>query len=334
MSSFIWKKRELWMTCLLNYGMRCVALSTVLSLSALAQEFPSKPVKFILPVPPGAGTDTMARLIGERLQSATGQPVLIEHRAGAGGNLAAEAVYRAPPDGYTLLFSGQATLVINKSLYGKINYDPEAFVPISLIASGLSVLTVNARVPANSLVQFIAYARANPGKLNYASSGSGTIPHLGAELFNTLAGLKIVHVPYKGMAPAFADVLGGQVDMMFAGLSSALPQSREGKVRMLGIGNEKRTPAFPELPAIAEVLPGFGADNWFGRVAPPGTPAAIANRISGVIATAMKQNDVIARLATLGFDPIGSTPAELAVMMRQESDRWAKVIRSTGAKPE
>lgn len=302
--------------------------------TAFTQDYPAKPIKFVLPVPPGAGTDTVARLVGERLQAAMGQPVLVEHRAGAGGNLAAEAVYRSPPDGYTMLFSGQATLVINKSLYGKINYDPDAFVPISLVASGLSVLSVHPRVPANSIAQFIAYARANPGKLNYASSGSGTIPHLGAELFNTLAGVKIVHVPYKGMAPAFADLLGGQVDMMFTGLSSALPQSREGKVRMLGIGSEKRNAALPDLPAVAEVLPGFGAENWFGLVASPGTPAAIANRVSGVIAASMKTSELSTRLATIGFDAIGSTPAELALLMRQESERWAKVIRSTGARPE
>lgn len=311
-----------------------LVLALMLTLAASAQEYPSRPIKFTLPVPPGAGTDAMARLVGERLQAALGQPVIIEHRAGAGGNLAAEAVFRAPADGYTMLFSGQATLVINKSLYGRISYDPDMFVPISLIASGLSVLTIHSRIPATSIAQFIAYARANPGKLNYASSGSGTIPHLGAELFNTLAGVKIVHVPYKGMAPAFADLLGGQVDMMFAGLSSALPQSREGRVRMLGIGAEKRNPAFPDLPAVAEVLPGFGAENWFGLVASPGTPAAIANRVSAAIAAAMKQNDVGIRLAAMGFDPIGSTPAELALLMRQESDRWARVIRSTGAKPE
>ena len=316
----------------LQYGL--LLLTAAFSLPALAQDYPSRPIKFVLPVPPGAGTDAVARLVGERIQAATGQPVLVEHRAGAGGNLAAEAVFRSPPDGYTLLFSGQATLVINKSLYGRIGYDPDAFVPISLIASGLSVLTVHAKVPANSIGQFIAYARANPGKLNYASSGSGTIPHLGAELFNTLAGVKIVHVPYKGMAPAFADLLGGQVDMMFAGLSSALPQSKEGKVRMLGIGSEKRNAALPDIPAVAEVLPGFGCENWFGLVASPGTPAAVANRLSMIIASAMKQSDINARLATIGFDAIGSTPAELALLMREESLRWAKVIRSTGAKPE
>jgi len=316
--------------------LKVALLGLVLSLTQMvcAQDYPVKPIKIVLPVPPGAGTDFVARLVAERLQAALGQPAVIEHRAGAGGNIGAETVFRAPPDGYTLLLTGQGILVINKSLYAKINYDPEAFVPISLLASGLTILVVHPKVAANSLAQLIAYAKANPGKLNYASSGSGTIPHLAAELFNTLAGVKTVHVPYKGMAPGLADVLGGQVDMMFAGLSSALPQAREGKLRMLAIGSEKRNAALPDIPAMAEQLPGFAAENWFGLLASPATPNAIANRISGVIAESMKQPDVIKRLEALSFDAVGSTPAELALLMRQESERWAKVIRSTGAKPE
>ncbi|MSQ52063.1 MAG: tripartite tricarboxylate transporter substrate binding protein [Betaproteobacteria bacterium] len=299
-----------------------------------AQDYPAKPIRIVLPVPPGAGTDVVARLVAERLQAALGQPAVIEHRAGAGGNIGAETVFRAAPDGYTLLLTGQGILVINKSLYAKINYDPEAFVPISLLASGLTVLVVHPRVPVSNLAQLIAFARGNPGKLNYASSGSGTIPHLAAELFNTLAGVNTVHVPYKGMAPGLADVLGGQVEMMFAGLSSALPQAREGKLRMLAIGSAKRNAILPDIPAMAEQLPGFAAENWFGLLAPPGTPSTLANRISAVVAESMKQPDVIRRLETLSFDAIGSTPTELALLMREESVRWAKVIRSTGARAE
>lgn len=304
------------------------------ALPASAQSYPVKPIRIVLPVSPGAGTDFVARLIAERLQAGLGQPAIIEHRAGAGGNIGGETVFRAAPDGYTLLLTGQGILVINKSLYSKINYEPEAFTPISMLATGLTILVVHPKVSANNLAQLIAYARANPGKLNYASSGSGTIPHLAGELFNSLSGAKTVHVPYKGMAPGLADVLGGQVDMMFAGLSSALPQAREGKLRMLAIGSEKRNAALPDLPALAEQLPGFAAENWFGLLAPPATPAAIANRVSGVIAESMKQPDVIKRLEALSLDAVGSTPAELASLMRLESDRWAKVIRATGAKAE
>ena len=223
------------MTGILTMALLGAALSVAPWVAA--QDYPAKPIRIVLPVPPGAGTDVVARLVAERLQAALGQPAVIEHRAGAGGNIGAETVFRAAPDGYTLLLTGQGILVINKSLYAKINYDPEAFVPISLLASGLTVLVVHPRVPVSNLAQLTAFARGNPGKLNYASSGSGTIPHLAAELFNTLAGVNTVHVPYKGMAPGLADVLGGQVEMMFAGLSSALPQAREGKLRMLAIGS-------------------------------------------------------------------------------------------------
>ncbi|MFM9967748.1 MAG: Bug family tripartite tricarboxylate transporter substrate binding protein [Burkholderiales bacterium] len=320
----------------MNYKFRCALFVATLmaSLEVFAQVYPIKPIKLVLPVPPGAGTDFVARLVSERLQAGLGQPVIVEHRAGAGGNIGGETVYRAPPDGYTLLLTGQGILVINRTLYSKINYDPDAFVPISILASGLTILVVHPKVPANNLAQFITYAKANPGKLNYASSGSGTIPHLAAELFNSLSGAKTVHVPYKGMAPGLADVLGGQVELMFAGLSSALPQAREGKLRMLAIGSEKRNPALPDIPALAEQLPGFAAENWFGLLAPPATPLAIANRVSSVIAEAMKQPEVIKRLEAISLDAIGSTPAELTTLMKQESERWAKVIRATGAKAE
>src|SRR4051812_28831263 len=309
-------------------------LCSVLALNAVAQDYPAKPVRMLLPVPPGAGTDAVARLLGDKLQAKLGQPFVVEHRAGAGGNLAGEAVFKAPPDGYTLYFGGQSPLGINKNLYGKIPFDPEALAPISLIASGLSILVVNPKVPASTVPQLIAYAKANPGKLSYASSGSGTIPHLGAELFKTLAGVNILHVPYKGMAPGLADVLGGQVDMMFAGVATAIPHSRDGRVRLIAIGAEKRNAALPEVPTVAETLPGFACENWFGLLAPPATPAAIVTRLAQATQEGLRQPDSVKRLADVGFDTVASTPEELRTLMRAETERWARVIRATGAKAE
>jgi tripartite-type tricarboxylate transporter receptor subunit TctC len=313
---------------------KLIALALLQGSLAAAQVYPSKPVKMLLPVPPGAGTDVVARTVADKFQAKFGQPFVVEHRGGAGGNIAAELVFKAPPDGYTLFLTGQGPLVINKALYGNVAYDPAAFVPISLLASGLSVLVVHPRVPASTVPQLIAHAKANPGRLNYASSGSGTIPHLAGELFKAMAGVNIVHVPYKGMGGALADVLGGQVDMMFAGLSSSQPLIREGKLRLIANGGEKRNAALPDTPTVAETLPGFAAENWFGLVAPPGTPAAIARQLSLAAAEAMKQPDVVKRFLTISFDAIGGSPEDLAALMRADSERWAKVIRSTGAKPE
>jgi tripartite-type tricarboxylate transporter receptor subunit TctC len=309
-------------------------LACTFPLLAAAQDYPSKPVRLLLPVPPGAGTDAVARLLGDKLQAKLGQPFVVEHRAGAGGNLAGEAVYKAAPDGYTLYFGGQSPMVINKNLYGKIPFEPEALSPISMIASGLSILVVNPKVPVTNVPQLIAYAKANPGKLSYASSGSGTIPHLGAELFKSLAGVNILHVPYKGMAPGLADVLGGQVDMMFAGVATAIPHSKDGRIRLIAIGAEKRSPSLPDVPTVAETLPGFACENWFGLLAPPATPAAIVSRLASATQEGLRQPDSVKRLADLGFDTVASTPEELRSMMRAETARWARVIRETGAKAE
>jgi tripartite-type tricarboxylate transporter receptor subunit TctC len=314
--------------------MRSLLALLLVSLNAVAQEYPSKPVRMILPVPPGAGTDAVARLLGDKLQARLGQPFLIEHRAGAGGNLAGEAVYKAVPDGHTLYFGGQSTLVINRSLYAKIPFDPDALVPISQIASGLSILVVNQKVPASTVPQLIAHAKANPGKLSYASSGSGTIPHLGAELFKMLGGLDILHVPYKGMAQGLADVLSGRVDMMFAGVATAVPQSRDGRIRLVAIGAEKRNAALPNIPTVAETLPGFACENWFGLLAPPATPATIVSRLATATQQGLREPESVKRLAELGFDTEATTPEELRTLMRAETERWAKVIKATGAKAE
>ncbi|OGA30914.1 MAG: hypothetical protein A3G80_13445 [Betaproteobacteria bacterium RIFCSPLOWO2_12_FULL_62_13b] len=303
----------------------------VFALAASAQDYPSKPIKLIVPNPPGGGNDLVARFVMEKFRDKWGQPVVVENRAGASGSIGAEAVSKAPPDGYTLLVTSPASLVINKSLYTKLAYDPDAFVPVSVILAGVGVLVVHPKVAANSVQQLIALAKADPGKLNYASQGTGTIAHLAGELFQSMSGAKSVHVPYKGSAPAVADLLSGQVSMMFSELAPALPHINAGKLRVLAVGSEKRNPSLPNVPALSEVLPGFAFSYWFGMVAPAGTPSAIANKLSAAIAE-LKQGAAAKRMLDLSLEPIASTPAEMATFMKRESERWGNVIRVTGTK--
>ena len=308
--------------------------STLLSPTVLhAQDYPVKPVRIIIPVPPGAAVERMARMVGEQIQQ-LGQPVVVESRAGAGGNIGAEYFARSAPDGYTLMVTAASVLVINKSLYSKLPFEPESFVPVSLIATSPNVLMVHPSVPAANLQQFIAYAKANPNKLNYGSGGSGSTAHLTAELFTALADVKLVHVPYKGSAPAITDLLGGQTSMVFLELGSALPHARSGKLRALGVGSEKRNGLLPDAPAIAETVPAFSSQVWFGMVAPQGTPSAIVNKLSAVVASGMKQPDMIKRMLQMGVDARGSSPEEFAAFMKEEIERWGKVIRSSGTKAE
>ena len=299
---------------------------------AQAQEYPDKPVKIICPNPPGSTNDALARLISEKLSTKWGQPVLVENRAGAGMNIGAEAVFRSPPDGLTLLFIPGP--FVPKSLYSKLNYDPEQLVPLSIAAVAYSVLVVNPKVPAQTLPELIAYAKANPGKLNYASQGIGTPAHLTGEMFKSMVGVKIVHVPYKGNAPALIDLLGGQVDMMFVNLAQALPHIRSGKLRALAIGREKRSLLLPNLPTVSETVPGFVSRVSFGMFAPPGTPSAIANKISAATHEALRTPEIANWLSANTLDAVGGTSAETAQFLRQDNDRWIKVIKATGITAE
>jgi tripartite-type tricarboxylate transporter receptor subunit TctC len=296
--------------------------------------YPNRPIRFVVPFQPGGGTDALARIVGEALQNKWGQPVIIENRGGAGGNIGAEAVYKADPDGYTLLFTAGGTLTNNKALYGRLNFDPDAFVPVALVAANYSVLVVHPKVPTGTLQQFIAYAKANPDKLDYASPGSGTGSHLTGEMFKAMAGVRMTHIPYKGTGPAMGDLVGGQVASMFAELGSVLPHIRAGKVRALAMTSEKRIAALPDIPTVAEVLPGFLATPWNGAVAPPKTPPAIANKLSAGIAEILKQPDVQKRLADRSFEAMGGTPEQMSLFMKQETERWDKVIRATGLKAD
>jgi len=317
--------------------MRCFALvlACAVSFAAGAQEWPAKPVRIIVPFPAGGSADLMPRAVAEKLAAKWGQPVIVDNRPGAAGNIGADAVFRADADGYTLLSSPPPPLVINKLLYPRLSYDPDEFVPITVIGAIPNVLLVNPQVPATSVAELIAYAKANPGKLNYASQGSGATSHLTTELFKSMAGgLEITHIPYKGTAPALTDLLAGQVDMMFDNLGVSLPHARAGKLRALAVASRKRFPGLPEVPALAETLPGFESSAWFGIVAPPKTSAAIAEKVAVGVQEALKLPDVRKRLADLSAEPLGYGPAETAAFMRQEVERWGAVIRTAHVKVE
>jgi tripartite-type tricarboxylate transporter receptor subunit TctC len=311
-----------------------LAAAFVFSLATQAQDYPAKPIRIIVPFQPGGGSDALARLLAEKLHGKWGQPVIVENRAGAGGNLGAELVTKAPPDGYTLLISSPGPLVINKSLYGKLPHDPDTLVPVAVIATNYGVLAVHPKTGVNSVQQLIANAKSSPDRLNYASAGSGTTPHLATELLKSMAGIQVVHVPYKGGGPAFAALLGGQVDMMFVDIFTALPHIRAGKLQALALGGGKRNALLPDVPTMSEVIPGFDYMVWQGMVAPAGTPSSVANRLSAAIAEAVKQPGVARQLMDIGLEPVGSTPSEMAELMRQDRERWGAVIRATGAKAD
>jgi tripartite-type tricarboxylate transporter receptor subunit TctC len=302
---------------------------------AAAQDWPARTVRIIVPFPAGGSADLMPRALAEKLAERWGQPVVVENRAGAAGNIGAEAVFRAEPDGYTLLSGPPPPLVINRLLYPKLSYDSTQFVPVSVIGAIPNVLLVHPKTNVESVSELIALAKARPGKLNYASQGSGTTSHLTAELFKSMAGsLDIQHVPYKGSAPALADLLGGQVEMMFDNLGVSLPHVRSGKLKALAVASRLRFSGIPEVPAMWERLPGFEAVAWFGIVAPPKTPAAIAEKVADGVRDALRDPAVLKRLSDLSAEPMGLTPHETAAFMRLESQRWGEVIRSAGVKLE
>ena len=315
-------------------------LASLLAAPAWAQDplasYPSRPIRVIVPFPAGGAADALPRIVGERLAARWGQPVVVENRAGASGSIGAEAVWRAEPDGYTLLATPPAPLVINPSLYDRLPYDPLELVPVSVIAAIPSVLLVNAaKVPASTLQEFVALARANPDKLNYASQGTTTVSFLTTEMFKTAAGgLRITHVPYKGTAPGLAALLAGEVEMMFDNLGVTVQHVRSGRLKALAVGSERRAPALPDVPAMAEYYPGFVSVAWFSVSAPPKTPAAIAEKLSQAIAETLRQPEVAKRLADLSADPIASTPAGMAEIVKRDAERWRAVIRAAGVKPE
>ena len=313
-----------------------VALSLMMAaFCAMAQDYPSRAIHLIVGFPPGGGADVIARALAPHLSAQLGQQVLVENRSGGSGIIGLEYTAKSAPDGYTLAVGIPGTLAINPSLFPNLPYDPiHDFAPISLVAVGPNILVVHPSLPVRSVKELIAYAKQRPGKLSYASSGVGGAPHLAGELFKYLAGVDIVHVPYKGAAPATTDVLGGHVPMMFAGMGAAMPHISSGKLIPLGVAGPKRSSQLPQVPAIAEFLPGFAAETWFGIIAPRGTPSAIVGRLNSAIKTAANRRDVRDQLQSGGYEVLLDTPAEFAGYIESEMKKWATIIKTSGIKAE
>lgn len=297
---------------------------------ALAQDYPTKAINIIVPLSAGGGTDLLARVLAAKLHDRFGQPVTVENRPGAAGNIGADAVFRAAPDGYTLMFTQPGPLVVNKALYGKLTFDPEAFVPIALVSRQDILLAVNPNVPAANLAELIAYAKANPGKLNFGSSGAGSAPHLAAELFCAMAGVTMVHVPYKGSSGSQTATLAGQVDLTFFAFSSALRHVKAGKLRAIAVGGTRRNPQLPDVPSVSEVVPGYSATSWTALVASPGTPAPIAQKLAQAVSDIVRMPDVQSRLVDAGDEAMDVTLAQMGAFLREESQRWGTLIRNVG----
>jgi len=314
-----------------------LASAAVLALTApsvaLAQAYPSKPIRLVVGVPPGGATDAVARIVGQKLSEQMGQPFIIENKGGAGGNIGAEAVAKSAPDGYTLFLAVIGTMAINQSLYKDMPFDTlRDFAPISQLTSMPQMLIVHPSVPAKSVRELIAYAKANPGKLSFASGGNGTATHLAGELFKSSAGIDMVHVPYKGNGPAMTDLVGGRVSAMFDQVASGLPQVKGGKLVALGVTTAKRSPAAPEIPAIAESgLAGYDVTTWHGLVAPAGTPPEIVNRLQAEVVKALASADVREKFAANGIDPVTSTPQQFGEFMKGEIAKWSATVKASGA---
>ncbi len=298
--------------------------------------FPEKPVRFVVGFTPGGPSDILARALGQKLGELWGQQVVIENRPGAGGNIAAEIVAKSTPDGYTWLLGNNSILATNQSLYRKLGYDPvKDFAPVSLVAIQPNILVVNPQVAAHSVKELIALARSKPGQLNYASSGSGAAAHLAGELFKTMAGVDMVHVPYKGAQPALTDVIAGQAQLMFATSASVIPFLKAGRLRALAVTTAQRSATVPELPTVAEAgLPGFEAITWHGVVVPAATPGALVERINSDIVRALNAPELRERLAALGAEVVAGSPREFADYIAREIPKWAKVVKDSGARAE
>jgi tripartite-type tricarboxylate transporter receptor subunit TctC len=316
-------------------ALAAAALLVAATVGANAQaDYPNRPIHIIVPLPPGATADTLPRIIGEKLTARWGQPVIIENRPGASQNLGAEAVFRSEPDGYALLATPQGPLTVSGSMFPRLGFDASAFVPVTVMAQLPYVLVANPKVPFATLPEMIAYAKANPDKLNYGSPGSGSSTHLSMEWLKTLAGIQFTHVPYKGAAPALTDLLAGHIEMMFDNLGNPLQFIRDGKLRALAVASESRIAELPDVPAIAETFPGFVSTSWFAIVAPPRTPPEIAAKLQAAIAEILAMPDVAEKLRQLPAKPVGSTPAETAALIREETERWRKIVTQAGIKPE
>jgi tripartite-type tricarboxylate transporter receptor subunit TctC len=324
------RRSGFWMLALLLFFWLFLGLAG----TAAAQGYPSRPIKVIVPYPAGGITDVLPRLVGDYLARQWGQPFVVDDRPGAAGNIGTEAAYRAEPDGYTLLVSAPSPFTVNQSLYAHLPFDPARFVPVSLLATIPTGMVVSPRVPAKTLAEFIAYAKQNPGKITVATQGKGTTSHLTSEWFQIAAGVKFVTVPYRGSAPGLQGLLAGDVDVMFDNLGVSLELVRAGKLKLLAVATEQRIADLPDVPTIAEMLPGFRSFTWVGAFLPPATPQPIAARLSTGFAAALKQPDIVQKFHEHVCEPVGGTPAETAAFVAREAALWKKVIADVGIKPE
>jgi tripartite-type tricarboxylate transporter receptor subunit TctC len=303
------------------------------STTAAAQPYPSKPVKIVVPFPAGGIADIYARMIGARAGEAWGQPVVVENRTGAGGNIGADAVAKSAPDGHTLVMGSFGTHAVNVSLFATMPYDPvRDFAPIALVLEAEGLLVVHPSVPAQSVLDLIAYGRAHPGRLTFASAGMGTASHLAGELFKTMARVDMTHVPYKGNVPAITDLLAGQTSLLFATMPTVLPHARAGKLRALATIGAVRSAAAPELPTVAETMPGFEVNNWIGLFAPAGTPAEIVRKWNAEVNRYMQMSEIKQRLITEGARFTPTTPEEFGAFVKSEIAKWAPVVKASGAR--
>jgi tripartite-type tricarboxylate transporter receptor subunit TctC len=310
-----------------------VAFFVAASTAVLSQAtFPNRTIRIVVPISPGPAGDVLPRVLADKLATRWGQPVIIENRAGAAGSLGAQVVAKADPDGHTLLASPSTALVISQHFNAKLPFDPSAFVPVSIFAETAFVLVVNPKVPASTLAELIAFAKANPGKISFASAGVGSGPHLTVEMLRLAASINMVHVPYPGLGPAMNDLLAGHIDMMIDNLGNTLPRVREGKLRALAVTAAARIAELPDTPAVAETFPGFYSAAWLGMVAPPRTPSDIAAKISLAVAETLQLPDVAKKFRDLSFKPVGTSPVETAAFLKQETERWREVISTTGIK--
>ena len=317
-------------------ALRCLigASLSFIALGAVAQPYPARPIRVIIPFPIGSAADIIARAMEPALRDKLGQSLVIDNRGGAGGNIAAELCAKSAADGYTVMMGTIGTHAINYSLYSKLGYHPQRdFAPIGLVGESPNALVTHPKVQASSVKELIALAKANPGKLNYGSSGAGTTVHLSGELFNSMAGLKLIHVPYKGATEALTGLLGGQTDLMFASLSSAIPQIKAGRIKAFAVTGAKRSPSMPELPTVSEAaLPGFNAVAWFAMVGPAGVSKQSVTTLHNATLAALNVQEVKERLFNSGVEVRTSSPEELAAFIESEMQKWAKIVKASGAR--
>ena len=312
--------------CMLCIGAVCAG-------QALAQAWPNKPIRLVVPFPPGGPTDILGRAVGAKLGELLGQPVIIDNRGGAGGGIGADNVAKSPPDGYSLLLGTTGTHTINPNLYSKLPYDPiKDFAPVSLVVKYLNILVVNPNVPVKSVAELIALAKQKPGQVTFGSAGNGSSNHLTGEMLGTMTGAKMQHVPYKGSGPALNDVIAGQISFMFDQYSTVGPNIKAGKLRAIGIATKQRHPLLPDVPTIGETVPGFEVSPWYGLFAPAGTPKEVIARLHTELTKVMKSHEINERMTTLGWDPVTNSPEEFTAQIKSELAIWADVVKKSGAK--